>query len=160
MTWRVYADVYDTGELTGEAKSQALKATKNILVKAIRTVVVLVGNPTFTNLKMEVYDNNILANLPSTLKAESMNSFNLGDILTTHPNGVAEIYFEFIPFGIRKTDTYHIVLKADTYVPTANSFLAWRNAWPDPVYKTNYTPTGLNFLQSPYLITAVIGSES
>jgi hypothetical protein len=108
---------------------------------------------------MHIYDNDFVSNGPSRLKATSINSWSTGDILQNEPHGIAEVYFEFLPFGVRKDDKYHIVINADTYTKTDNSFIAWRNAWPDPVYKTNYTPTGLNFLESPYMITAFIGSE-
>jgi hypothetical protein len=159
MTWRVYADVYEAGELTGTAKSQQFIPKSNQMIKAIRTILVLVGNPNFTNLKMQIYDNDFVSQGPSKLKAESITTWSTGELLKTDPHGLVEIYFEFLPFGVRKDDKYHIVLNADTYTKTDNSFIAWRNAWPDPVYKTNYTPTGLNYLASPYMITAFIGSE-
>ena len=53
---------------------------------------------------------------------------------------------------------YHLVLNADSYSYTGTNQLAWRNAWPDPVYKTNFTATGNNYLSSPLFVSAVIGA--
>lgn len=160
MTWTVYADPFLDADMSMPNKFQPFKATRNTLVLAIRTTIVLVGNPSLEGLRMEVYNNNLLTNAPSTLKAVSTNTFDTSDLLTTQAHGLSEIYFEFIPFGVRKTDTYHIVLQADSYTYTTNSHFAWRNVWPDPVYKTNFTVTGNNFLSSPYMINAVIGSDN
>jgi hypothetical protein len=165
MTWSVYADTFESGDLASPVKNQIVSFNKNLFVKALRTQVVLVGNPTFTNLKMNVYNSRFIeSGTPdvrevSSLRATSTNSFNPSDLLVSFPNGLKEIYFEFNPFSVSGSDVYHIALEADSYTPTVNSYLAWRNIWPDPVYDININVTSVSQQRSPYMLTAVIGSE-
>lgn len=159
MTWKVYGEVLSASDLTSTNIRSTMKFHKNLFVKAIRTCLILYGNPTFTNMKMKIYDNNTSGNTPSKLKATSINSFQTSDLLQTYAHGLKFIHFEFVPFGVNADDTYHAVLSADSYSPSESSFLAWRNYWPDPVYTTNVDVNSVSFFNAPILITGVVGSE-
>lgn len=157
--WTVYGRPYEAGELANTTVYQTIKFHSFLEVKAIRIWVVMVGSPTFTGLRMKLYSNNVQTSGPGVVLATSTNSWSTSDLLSTHQNGVKEIYFEFDPILVHADDTYHLVLNADTYSYTISNQLAWRNVWPDPVYKTNFTVTGNNYLSSPLFVSAVIGAE-
>lgn len=160
MTWKMYGETLAASDLSTTNIRCPIKFNSNVLVKGIRTCVILYGNPTYTNLRMKIYDNNFLTNEPSLIKSTSLNAFNPNDLLETHPYGVKFIYFEFTPFGVDRNDLYHAVLSADSYAPTDNSFIAWRNFWPDPVYTENIALESVPFYNAPILITSVIGSPN
>ena len=158
MSWTVYGDTYTTGQLSSLAVFQPIKFTSDMLVKAMRIWVIAVGAPVLTGLKMNIYGNDEQTSTPSLLLSTSTNSWDMATILTSQVNGVKEIYFEFDPLTVKGTAIYNLVLSATSYTPSGSNEFAWRTVWPDPVYTTNYTVTGNNFLASPKFVSAVIGS--
>ena len=159
MAWKVYGTPYASGDLSDTTVSQGIKFHQNMLVKAFRIWVVVVGAPVMTGLRLKVYGNNEQSDIPSKLLYTSSNSWDMADILTTYTHGVKEIYFDFDDsFSVHADNLYHLVLNADTYTPSGSNEFAWRTVWPDPVYTENYTVTGNNYLNSPNFVSAVIGS--
>ena len=158
MSWTVYGEPYTAGQLSGLAVYQPIKFTSNMIVKAIRVWVVVVGAPVLTGLRMKIYGNNEQTPGPSLLLSTSTNSWDMATLLTSYSNGVKEIYFEFDPLTVEGANTYNLVLAADSYTPSGSDEFAWRTVWPDPVYTTNFTVTGNNYLTSPKFVSAVIGS--
>lgn len=157
MAWKVYGESLEPGDLSGTRIKSTAVFEDNTIVKAVRTCVILFGNPTYSNLQMKCFDNNDLDDTPSNLKATSINSFQPGDLLETQAYGMKFIYFEFTPFGVRAGDKYHFTLSADGYLPTDNSFMAWRNIWPDPIYTEGIS--AVSVINSPIMISGVIGSK-
>lgn len=159
MVWSIYARTFETGDLADTEHFQPIKFPSNMLIRGIRTWIIYYGNPVFSNLKMTVYSHDVLENAPKSIIHTSTNSFNLSDIKETHAYGLKEIYFSFNDFPVKKDDTYHICLAADSYTHVVDtSFLAWRVAWPDPVYTKNFTVSGTNFGTAPYMISGVVGA--
>ena len=157
--WTVYANAYEAGELSNTSVFQRIKFHGEIAVKAIRIWVVMVGPPVLQGLRMKIYNKNVSADLPGTVLATSLNSYDASEIILTETSGVKEIYFEFNDVVVKDGDEYFLVLNADTYTPSGVNQFAWRNVWPDPSYTTNYTVTGNNFLSSPLFVSAVIGAR-
>jgi hypothetical protein len=157
--WTVYGVPYVTGQLANKEIYQKITFHKFLEVRALKIWVVLVGSPTITGLRMNIYSNDVQTSGPGAVLATSTNSYDTADILTTYTNGVKEIYFEFNPLLVHASDSYHLVLSADTYSYTGSNQLAWKNVWPDPIYQTNFTVNGNNYLVSPLAVSAVIGEE-
>lgn len=130
---------------------QTIKPVDDIILRAVRTWVVVYNAPTFTNLSMKIYSNNTESgsNAPGVLLHSSTTQWNLAD-LTTEDNAVKEIYFEFPDVSLNGVDEYNFVVSADTYVYLESSHLAWRKAWPDPVYRAAYTPSRVNMGRAPF----------
>lgn len=158
MGHRVWADRFESGQLSNTDMFQTIKLGDNKIVIAIRTWLVIYNSPTFTNLKMHIYSNEVVStdNTPRVLLATSTNSFNLSDI-TTYANAKREVYFKFNFVPFKDQDLYNLVMSADGYVYSESSHLAWVKGWPDPVYKTSFTPTFENLLIAPYEAYAIGG---
>lgn len=158
MGWKVYANPFETGELSNTAKFQTVKFVEDKILLAVRTWIVLYNNPTFTNLNMKIYSNDDSsgANTPGMLLATSTNTQIKSDIITLE-NGAREIWFQFDYFPVNGEDKYNFVVNGDGYTYSDESHIAWMLAWPDPVYSAAYTPTFENLLVAPYQLYAVGG---
>lgn len=162
MVWTVYGSIYENGsDLTDTTLFQPVKFPENTIVKGVRTWIILASDPTFTDLNMKVYSNREDSGdpAPGVLLHTSTDTRLKSEILTTEDNGVREIYFTFNDINLKANDTYHFVINGTGYSPTSSSFIAWRIAWPDPVYTANYTPTANNISIAPYMITTFIGGD-
>lgn len=159
MGWTVYGDPYESGsELTDQSKFQPVIMPDNTIIKGVRTWVIVVDDPTFTDLSMQIYSNRDDGGDPSPGKLlhTSTDVRTKAQILTDN-SANKEIYFSFDDVNLKGGDTYNFVLTGTGYSPTASSYLAWRIAWPDPVYTTNYTPTVENLSRAPKFISTIIG---
>lgn len=154
MAWTFYADAFMGEELQNRNRYLRFSTPENIVMLAMRTWLVLFNPPAFTNLRCKLYgDRN---GLPGGLIATSSNAWTRSDLLTTANYGAKEVYFEFEPkISLQQNLFYHFVLSADNYTFSENSHLAWRKAWPDPIYGT---ATFENLLRSPYMF-ALVGAE-
>lgn len=151
-----FGDPFDTAELTNTAKSIKGRPNRNIVLKATRTWLIFNDfSGSFTNLTMKVYsDRN---GSPGALIATSTNSWTKSQIITQN-SGVKEVYFEFDLLPMRSNLYYHFVLNCSGYTGSTSSHIAWRKAWPDPVYRTGWSQTFESLGVSPYFLT-VIGAE-
>lgn len=130
MSFIIYGSVFETGELstTTPAIIQPFKPGINCLIKAIRTTVILVNSPTFSNLKIAIYGANTNSAQTATFLKKlyiSTNSQNLSSLTPLYGNGYAETYFEFSDVVVQKNTLYGIALQADSYTYSSNSYLAW-----------------------------------
>ena len=157
MTIRVYGDPYESGELSLPVKYQLFSPTQNYRISGVAVELVVYGSPAVTNLRAQIYDNNPQTNAPSLLRAVSTNVWQGADLLESESYGLKIVPFQFTSFGVTSGDKYHLALLADSYSPTPTSYLAWRNAWPEPAYRTNFTVTGNNYLSSPRMINGFFG---
>lgn len=158
MSYIMYCDMFDTGELTGTAKSCHVISKANQIIKKIVVPVVVIGEPVITNLRAKIYGNNETGNTPILLLRTSTNSYNKADIVSVGNHGFNHLYFLFDDICVSNTQEFHVVLEADVYTPSTDNQMGWQNAWPDPTYTTNYTVTGNNFLASP-LKVAIFGES-
>jgi len=158
MGWKVWAEVWKTGELSNANKFQSIKFNKNLILRALRTWIVVYNDPIFTNLNAKIYSNEIIntMNAPKKLLYTSSKSLSKSQIITLE-NGIKEIYFEFNYVPINGDDTYNIVINGTDYVYGLGSHLGWVKAWPDPIYREGYTPTYENLLVAPYQVYAIGG---
>ncbi|RLC38718.1 hypothetical protein DRH27_01565 [Candidatus Falkowbacteria bacterium] len=151
MVWSVYGSRWESGELANTDQFQVIKPVEDIVLKAVRTWIIIYNAPTFSNLTMKIYslDKDATADAPGVLLASSTTTWNIAD-LTTEDNAVKEIYFEFTDFSMNGADEYCFVMAADSYSYLETSHLSWRKAWPDPVYTAAYTPTTPSMGRAPF----------
>lgn len=158
MAWRVFGTVYESsGALTDQSQYQPVIFPKNSILIGCRTWIILVGDPTFTNLSMQIYSNR--AGSPGKLLETSTDTRTKAEILLVDDHAVKEIYFTFDDFSVKSNETYNFVLTGSGYTYGASSYLAWRVAWPDPVYTENYTPTTSNLGVAPKFISTFIAGD-
>lgn len=158
MGWRVFGDPWETGELENKTKFVTIEFGSNKIIRAIRTWVIVYNDPVFTNLNMKIYSNEVVSsdNTPKKLLATSTNTLTKAEIITLD-NGVKEIYFEFDDFPVVGADKYNLVINGAGYAPTGSSHLAWRKAFPDPVYSGGFTPSIERMMYAPYEVYAIGG---
>lgn len=142
MGWTVWGDDWPTTESMQDASLfQTVQFNGNFVLRAARTWIIIFGDPVFTSLSMKIYSNAVVSGLNSPRKLLHTST----DVRTkaevhTQPHAVREIYFNFADVPVKGNDKYNFVINATGYAPTGNSYLAWRKAFPDPVYSGGYTP--------------------
>jgi hypothetical protein len=150
MAWEFYGDEMLTADATGKSLFQAWTPNRNLVLRAARCWVVLFGDPTFTNLSLKLYANR--EGEPGVLLETSSTTWDPDDIYTdrvTNPNAVKEVYFEFANPALHNGATYHFVLNADGYTYSEASCIAWKKAWPDPVYRPGVDRTTNGIATAP-----------
>ena len=114
MAWQVFGHEYTTAEATNTAVYTAFDPGDNIVLKAFRTWLIGVGDPTFTSVSMKIYSNNSADNTPGKLLHTSTNSIAKATLFETENHVLKETYFEFLPSGaagisLRGGVTYNLV---------------------------------------------------
>lgn len=61
--------------------------------------------------------------------------------------------FTFPKVAIKKNSLYHLTVRPSSYAGDPSSFIAWRQSWPDPQYKTNVTITLEFSAKYPYEVS-------
>jgi hypothetical protein len=149
MSWIVYADPFETTTALADGSFDIYTTAvfpENTSLTVARAWFVLYNDPTFTNLKMRIY------NTRDVLLAESTNSVTKADLLTTEVNGHKETYFLFNKFSVRANEEYRFRIVATGYTYSVSSFVAWTRAYPDPVYRLNADLTYTGLLKSAYTL--------
>lgn len=151
MAWKVFADHFETSDLTSAARFQSVTFGNDLILRAIRTWVVVYNNPSFTHLNMKIYSNEVIStvNTPKKLIATSTNVQTKAQIHTLE-NGVKEIWFEFDYPVYNGSDIYNIVINGTGYTYAEGSHLAWVKGYPNPVYSGGYTPALETLPYAPY----------
>lgn len=157
MSITVYGLPLESGDLSSATVTQEFSPQQNYTISGVALELILFNSPVVTNLRAVIYDNNSLDDSPSSVRATSTNAWNSADLLSTEAYGLKIVPFSFVQFGVRSGDKYHLGLKADSYTATGSSYIAWRNAWPEPAYSTNFTVNGLNYLSAPRMINGFFG---
>lgn len=147
----VWADPFETTDLTSNARFQSVTFGQDIILRAIRTWIVVYNDPAFTDLNMKIYSNEIIGgnNTPKKLLATSTNVQLKADVHTLE-NGLKEIWFEFDYPVFNGADKYNIVINGTGYTYDVNSHLAWMKGFPNPVYSGGYTPAIETLPYAPY----------
>lgn len=156
MGTRLWGRIAET--LTGTEIYQPFLPGQDFILRGLRHWIVLLNNPTVSTLRCSIYANNSTTNLPSTKIADASNTWEKSDLLTqTH--GFFEIYFDFNFVPLQADTRYHVVFTADSYTYSISSHVAYRVAYPDPVYSGGLTiapekldvfPLALYFIGAPY----------
>jgi len=159
MAWTVYGDDLTSGDLTGVTKFQPVTFGQDLVLRAVRTWVIVYNDPVFTSLNMKIYsnDNSSGSHTPKKLLATSTN-VQLKASVHTEANAVKELWFEFDYPVFNGADIYNIVINGVGYSPTPTSHLAWMKGFPNPVYSTGYTPSMITLPYAPYELY-FIGAE-
>lgn len=159
MGWKVYGKEMLAGELTGSGVSQVVIPDIDTILIGVRLWLIFVGDPVLADLNLKIYGNDSIDDTASSLLHTSSDTRTKAEIITL-ANGVKEIYFTFNEVNLNQGDKYHFVLNGTGYVPVVgSSYVAWRVAWPDPVYRNNYTPTSVNLTTAPFFISSLIGAD-
>jgi hypothetical protein len=156
MSWKIYADYFESGQLANTSKFCTISLKQNIVLIGVRTWIVVYDNPTFTSLNMKIYSNEVIAgvNTPKKLLYTSINNVLKSEIMTLH-NAIKEIYFEFDKVPINGNDKYNFVINGVDYSYSAGSHLAWVKAWPDPVYSDGFTANFESLAAAPYQLYCI-----
>lgn len=144
--FQVYGDQFSTDDMTGTSMSQTAKFTYDRLLRAARVWLVATGNPAFSDLVMKVYSDN--GGSPGALIATSTNTKQKTEIMTLG-NGIFETHFNFNKINLKRGQFYHFVINCTGYVYSESSCLAWKKAFPDPIYTTGLTIDVKNIHTSP-----------
>lgn len=148
MGWTVWADDFTVGDMSGVSKFQPVTFGKDLILRAVRTWIVVYDDPAFTSLNMKIYSNEG-SYTPKKLLATSTNVITKAE-LHTLPNAVKEIWFEFDYPVFNGNDVYNVVINGTGYAPTGDKHLAWMKGFPDPVYSTAYVPAIETLPYAPY----------
>jgi hypothetical protein len=153
MGWKVWADDWASGELSNTDRFQTVRVNSNdVILRYVRTWVVIINDPVFTDLHMLLYSNEVVSgdNTPKKLIARSLTPDLTKSNIHTLDHGVKEIWFKFDEIPLQKDTWYNFVINGTGYVPTASSYLCWMKAFPDPVYSTNLTLSLERLPYAPY----------
>lgn len=158
MGWNVYGDRFETADFSGDpAQFQVLVFDSDIALKAIRSWFIFFNDPSFTSISMRIYS--FKNSIPYQLLFESDVNLTKAEILT-EDNACRDIYFTFTnaPF-LKAGESYAMVPWIDGYTGDSSSHVAWKRAFPDPVYTHAETLADTTLLaRYPFDLT-VIGGE-
>lgn len=147
-----YGRVFDSGEMSTTPHGQKFVApsASNYELSGVRWFGVFFNDPVFTNLRLSIYTNDKENSTYGQLIETSSDVYNLADIKDTYSYMEKGLPFSFDDIPLKAGDSYYVVPTCDTYSPVSGtSYIAWSNQWPDPVYSTGYTATGLNMAEAP-----------
>ena len=159
MTWRMIGKPFATADMVGTPTiSQKVLLPNDCVLKAVRAGVIQYANPAWTNLTMKIYSDRsgVIGKLLHT-----STTLVLKAAFSTLDHAYKETYFDFDYPVLKGGDSYHFVLSASGYTGNDSAHLAWRTAYPDPVYRTGFTPTAANADNHPldiHLLTSRIRS--
>ena len=155
MGWKVQGGWFPTAELDGTTLvGQKIRFNKDIVLRGVRPQFIFYGNPAFTTLGLRIYSDR--SGVPGKL-LHSSSTLTKAEIITLN-NGVKEPFFSFDLPTFKSSTWFHIVPIATGYTGTSSSHIAWRKAWPDPIYRTGLTETYTNWTSHPYMLH-IIGAE-
>ena len=156
MTYKVWAVDFTSDDMTGISKFVTFKPNENITVRALRTNFIVYNDPVFTSLNAKIYSVGP-DNVPVELIYSSTDVRTKAEIHTL-PNGDKSTYFTFNDVLIQANTYYNLVINGTGYIPTTNSYLAWRLAFPDPVYRDPLFTYGFsNINRCPYALEIIAG---
>lgn len=157
MTYRIWADDFSSADMTGVTKFVTFKPNKNIALRAVRAKFVVYSDPVFTDIHARIYSANASDNTPGVLLYTSSDVRTKAEVHTL-ANGVKETYFTFADVPLQADTYYNVVINGTGYIPTANSYLAWCLAFPDPIYRDPlFTYNFNNITRCPFEINLVSG---
>lgn len=146
MSWTVWANQFDSGELSTPTLYQLVSMNEAKVIRAVRTWVIITDDAVFNTLYMELWS---AKNGTPLAKLATSDSRTKSEIITLE-NGVKEVWFEFDDVTLGTSIDYAFVLQGTGYVPTTDGRISWMKAFPDPVYSTGYTPLFENLPTAPY----------
>jgi len=160
MTWRIWAQEWQSGELSDTSKFFTFKMPSAKILLGIRTWIVVYNDPTFTDLNAKLYSDEIIGGLhtPKALIASSTKSITKAEVLTLD-NGVREIPFTFDYIPLNADTFYNLVINGAGYSYSAGSHLAWRVSYPNPVYTDGITVVPESLSKMPFFVSSIIAGD-
>lgn len=148
-----YGERFETADMSGTTMSVRFTPGDNVILRALRTWLIFNDcSSNFTAMVGKLYSDR--SGSPGALITTSTNSFNRSDIITQN-SGVKEIYFLYDDVSLRSNLYYHLVINCSNYTGSSSDHIAWRKAWPDPVYRNGWSQTFESLGVAPYFLTAV-----
>jgi len=148
MAWSVWGRDYTTAELTNSTHTARCKMNEHTVLRAVRVGITVLNNPTFTNLSMKIFSDKE-DDTKGGLIATSTNVITKSEI-TTLANAIKEIYFEFNDVLLHGSLYYHFGLTGTGHSFSPTSTIAWKKAWPNPIYTLNLTTTLVSSGTAPF----------
>lgn len=132
MAWQHLIQPITTAEALSQGITQRFRhPSSNIVVAGVIAGFVGINNPSFTNLKMQIYSDR--SSSPGKLIAESTNVWTKAQIHTLD-NFLKWAGFSFNHVQLLAGEWYHLVLVPTAYTGVDGSYIAWRYSYPDPQY--------------------------
>lgn len=164
MALIVHGEIFETADFSSTNISMPFTPSVNLSLIAIRSTYISYNNPTWTGtMSLKIYSNSP-SDEPDQLLATSTNSWTKASIIaantntfTTLNNAIFSIYFNFSNFNLKSGVKYHLVTNGTLYTGSTSSHLAWKKAFPDPVYQVVTSTAQVGTVS--YDITAFIGAE-
>lgn len=123
MSWRAFGETLSTADMSGTpVQFQPITPTRNRVIKAIRSTLVLFNDPLFTSAQMHIYAMNgsVLGDLLGASQARTKSSMH------SLSHAIKSYYFEFETMpSLRSGVTYAIALKLNGYTGNDASHVAW-----------------------------------
>ena len=154
MSWRVYAGIFDTADLTSPNFTQKFNPiSKNIMMDRVRVWLTGFNSPSFSYLNMKLYADR--SGSSGKLIAVSLNQVTQAALETdldnvAQPYWLTETYFEFDKLPLKSTENYHLAIQGVGYTFSASSYLGWVKAWPDAVYRQGLSQSSVSMGVDPY----------
>lgn len=140
-------------EMANNELFQIFEAKDDYYVRYFKIYVIKKGNPTFTDLKLEIHPE--LSNYPTNkILATSENTWTNATI-NSYQNALSEIWFRFNHFPIKNASKYALVLKAQGTF-TSSSHVGWIMA--EPIYTDGLTIDTNLLVKGPFRY-AVVGRQ-
>lgn len=159
MGWSVWGRSFESGDLANTNLYQPFRMNTDTIVKAVRTWIIVYGNPTFTDLNAKIYSSESRSGTETPVLLLHTSDSRTKAQIHTENYAIRETWFEFTNTAALQGDTwYNLVINGTGYSPTTNSYLAWRHGYPDPVISTNYTAAVETINQAPYDIYFIGGT--
>jgi hypothetical protein len=155
MSWRLYAERLETADMVGTPRVyQPVVFSKNMMIKAFRTWIILYNSPVFSGLYLDLYSNK--NSLPERRIHRCDKVWTLSEI-TTDAYAAKEIYFDFnSPLALR-SDEYHLSLYCSGYTGNSSSHIAWVRGTPDPNNEINISVNTQNIARMPFYLGVIDG---
>lgn len=148
----IWAEEFQTADLTSPNKSYPFKFSEHTVVKAVRTWVISYNDPTFTSLVGKIYSVRGASKAASLLVATSSNTQIKAEIVSTQ-HSLTEVYFEFDePIQVEKNTWRCFSIQGSDYTYSLASHLAWVKAWPKSVHRDDQDEVFPDFVLAPYQV--------
>lgn len=110
---------------------------KNQIVKEAMIGLFFFNEPSFGNVKAEIWSDN--GGAPGRKMAES-DSYSQAEC-NTDTFAYRIMTFTFPRVAIKKNTFYYLVIRPSSYSGDVDAHIAWRQSWPDPQYRAGVTIT-------------------
>ena len=154
MSWLVYGDSYDNDtDYSNGAKTVRFKLNSKVVIKYIRTWVIVNNDAPFTNITGKIYYDKPDETKGDLIQASST-TFTKAQVLSLD-NGVRELYFQFNDLALDGDNYYHFALMGTSSGFSDSSHIAWKTSYPDPVYEGGVSVTFSNLPKFPYTFVVI-----